>query len=89
MIKDSGHRKTFETGAMRDMSENKGRMDLLPWQAIMELSKQEEYIINMLREAKPYEQVTITKDKNGLPETYLILRSQKIMISQFKIQEVK
>ena len=39
MIKDSGHRKTFETGAMRDMSENKGRMDLLPWQAIMELSK--------------------------------------------------
>jgi hypothetical protein len=64
-------------------------MDLLPWQAIMELSKQEEYIINMLREAKPYEQVTITKDKNGLPETYLILRSQKIMISQFKIQEVK
>lgn len=56
---------------------------------LIDISKQEEYVINMLREAKPYEQITITKDKNGLPDTYLVLRSQKIMISQFKIQEVK
>ena len=38
-IKDSGERTTFETGAVRDMHEGKGRMDLLPWAAIMELSK--------------------------------------------------
>ena len=39
MIKDSGNRTEFETGAVRDMHEGKGRMDLLPWNAIMDLSK--------------------------------------------------
>ena len=38
-IKDSGNRRRFETGAVRDMAEGKGRMDLLPWAAIMEISK--------------------------------------------------
>lgn len=38
-IKDSGNRRAFETGAVRDMAEGKGRMDLLPWSAIMEVSK--------------------------------------------------
>lgn len=39
MIKDSGDRKSFKTGAVRDMHNGKGRMDLLPWAAIMEVSK--------------------------------------------------
>lgn len=39
MIKDSGDRTQFETGAVRDMHEGKGRMDLLPWAGIMEVSK--------------------------------------------------
>ena len=39
MIKDSGERTEFETGAVRDMHSGKGRMDLLPWNAIMEVSK--------------------------------------------------
>ena len=39
MIKDSGDRTEFSTGAVRDMHEGKGRMDLLPWNAIMEVSK--------------------------------------------------
>lgn len=38
MIKDSGERTQFETGAVRDMHQGKGRMDLLPWDAIMDLS---------------------------------------------------
>ena len=38
-IKDSGNRTVFDTGAVRDMHEGKGRMDLLPWAAIMEVSK--------------------------------------------------
>lgn len=29
-IKDSGQRRTFETGSVRDVSEGKGRCDLLP-----------------------------------------------------------
>lgn len=39
MIKDSGERTKFETGAVRDMKTGKGRMDLLPWYGIMEVSK--------------------------------------------------
>ena len=38
-ILDSGDRTQFPTGAVRDMHEGKGRMDLLPWIAILELSK--------------------------------------------------
>lgn len=38
-INDSGNRREFDTGAVRDMAEGKGRMDLLPWTAIMEVSK--------------------------------------------------
>lgn len=40
MIKDSGNRTEMgSTGFVRDMHEGKGRMDLLPWHAIMEVSK--------------------------------------------------
>lgn len=39
MIKDSGNRTEFETGAKRDIQYGKGRMDLLPWYGIMEVSK--------------------------------------------------
>ena len=31
--------RVFTTGAVRDNADGKGRMDLLPWNAIMELSK--------------------------------------------------
>lgn len=39
MIKDSGDRTQFDTGAVRDMHAGKGRMDLLPLSALIELSK--------------------------------------------------
>ncbi len=39
VIKDSGKRRKFITGAVRDSQENKGRMDLLPVRAIIELAK--------------------------------------------------
>lgn len=38
-IKDSGERRAFDTGAVRDIQTGKGRMDLLPWAAILEVSK--------------------------------------------------
>jgi hypothetical protein len=38
-IKDSGERTAFSTGSVRDYKEGVGRMDLLPWAAIMEVSK--------------------------------------------------
>lgn len=39
MIKDSGNRREFETGAVRDIQEGKGRFDLMPWAALMEIAK--------------------------------------------------
>lgn len=39
MIKDSGERTEFQSGAVRDMHEGKGRLDLLPCSAILELAK--------------------------------------------------
>lgn len=38
-IKDSGERTVYPNGFQRDMHKGKGRMDLLPWNAIMEVSK--------------------------------------------------
>lgn len=37
-LKDSGDRREFGTGAVRDMGQGKGRYDLIPWEAIHELA---------------------------------------------------
>ncbi len=39
MIKDSGERTEFTSGAVRDMHEGKGRFDLLPMCVLMRLAK--------------------------------------------------
>lgn len=39
VIKDSGERTTFESGAVRDLHIGKGRYDLLPWDAIHQLAQ--------------------------------------------------
>lgn len=36
MIKDSGNRRAFSTGAVRDMQEGKGRCDLMPLNVLAE-----------------------------------------------------
>ena len=62
-IKDSGNRRGFESGAVRDMAEGKGRCDLLPACAILRLSKHYE------NGAKKYE------DRNwerGIPISVMI-----------------
>jgi len=38
-IKDSGERREFESGAVRDMAEGKGRFDLLPMCVLSRLAK--------------------------------------------------
>ena len=38
-IKDSGERRAFSTGAVRDMAEGKGDMVSVPWEAMLRLSK--------------------------------------------------
>ena len=39
VIKNSGDRTLFSTGSVRDIHEGKGRLDLLPCSAILELAK--------------------------------------------------
>lgn len=39
MVKDSGTRSQFTTGAVRDGQEGKGRFDLLPFEALERLAK--------------------------------------------------
>ena len=62
-ILDSGDRTQFETGAVRDMHEGKGRMDLLPLSAIIELSKHCE------EGAKKYGEHNVDK---GIPQHSLV-----------------
>ena len=45
MILDSGDRTEFETGAVRDMHEGKGRCDLLPLDVVGELSVNSDRVI--------------------------------------------
>ena len=39
ILKDTGERRVFETGSQRDRNNKKGRMDLLPFRALVEVSK--------------------------------------------------
>ena len=43
MIKDSGERREFETGAVRDIQEGKGRCDLLPLDVVSECAESLNY----------------------------------------------
>jgi len=38
-IKDSGKKREFTTGALRDDSEDKGRFDLIPYEALQRLAR--------------------------------------------------
>lgn len=41
-IKDSGSRRNFSTGAVRDMADGKGDMVSVPWESMLRLSRQYE-----------------------------------------------
>lgn len=47
MILDSGNRRTFESGAVRDMQEGKGRMDLVPLRVVSNLLCEDAIIENV------------------------------------------
>lgn len=47
-IKDSGNRREFETGAVRDIQEGKGRCDLLPLDVIADFCSDSDNIISRI-----------------------------------------
>lgn len=55
----------------------------------MTLTPQEEYLIKMLREAVPYERIEIVKDRGGKPNSYMVYRSQKLEVSEIRIEAIK
>jgi hypothetical protein len=57
MIKDSGERRQFFDAdgnplAVRDMAEGKGRFDLMPWAALMEVAKHCEMVDTPWKESE-------------------------------------
>lgn len=48
MIKDSGERREFETGAVRDMAEGKGRFDLMPLSEMADLFGEDHRIFRII-----------------------------------------
>lgn len=76
MIKDSGNRRKFETGAVRDIQEGKGRCDLLPLDVVTELY---DYFgtINVSKRAVFYHinQFVETDDRKYLHEALLSFAS--------------
>lgn len=82
MIQDSGNRRKFETGAVRDMSEGKGRCDLLPldvvgkllWSSDLELIekfKKDKDIAHLFRA------ITLFAEDNKIPIYTLMLDVSK------------
>ncbi len=61
MIKDSGNRREFETGAVRDIQEGKGRCDLLPLDVVTRV-----FSINDNRHRPILEIQQFFKDSNTL-----------------------
>ena len=75
MIKDSGERTEFSTGAVRDMHAGKGRMDLLPVTAIIELSKHCE------NGALKYGERNVDK---GIPQHSLIVSGLRLLFKYLR-----
>ena len=45
------------------------------------MTKNEQKILDILRELKPYEEIRIVKDQLGRPDHYIVTRTQKVVLS--------
>lgn len=75
-IKDSGNRRKFESGAVRDIQEGKGRCDLLPLGVVADLMGSKELmrihefkstgdVIPLFDALKKFSSIYMTKDESG------------------------
>lgn len=54
----------------------------------MNLTPQERYVIDMLRELRPFEEIRITKDKAGKPSyDFFVTRTQKVVVNVDNIRK--
>lgn len=54
-----------------------------------ELTEQEKDIFRILRQPVPYEEVRIIKDQLGRANHYIVVRTQKIIISNTKSEAIR
>lgn len=52
---------------------------------IQEITDAESRVIQLMREARPFEKIEIVKDKDGKPDTYFIHRIQKMIFKEILI----
>jgi len=48
------------------------------------MTENEQTILNILRELKPFEKIEVTKDQSGRADYYIVHRSQKIILTDKK-----
>ena len=48
------------------------------------MTENEQAILNILRELKPFEKIEVTKDQSGKIDYYIVHRSQKIILTDKK-----
>lgn len=82
MIKDSGERRSFESGAVRDIAEGKGRTDLLPLREVADLldSRVIELVANYVEsgfEGYLYDAIWVSQESSDVPMEELILDLSK------------
>lgn len=76
-IKDSGSRRQFDTGAVRDIQEGKGRCDLLPLDVIAEFYSEPVFcrLYNFTKDGDPmwlYEALALSMSKFGTYSTMFL-----------------
>ena len=70
MIVDSGNRTTFESGAVRDVQEGKGRCDLMPLQVISNLFAGDNIICNLARYQETENTLELYKALRGCSQLF-------------------
>lgn len=70
MIVDSGNRTLFESGAVRDVQEGKGRCDLMPLQVISNLFVGDKIICCLARYQETKNTLELYKALNGCSEIF-------------------
>lgn len=51
---------------------------------LIEVTEVEKSILVILRDERPHESVLVVKDQNGRPNSYLVTRTQKIVLADSK-----
>ena len=52
------------------------------------MTPNEQQIIEILRELKPFEEITVVKDQLGRPDYFFVKRTQKVVLKGLNVDKV-